>query len=54
MSGPAEGAAGSTVRRMDDHKDEFLLCVRAALAGAGFEPSGPGGDGVHLIRHTRG
>ncbi|MFG2974523.1 hypothetical protein ACGFYY_16215 [Streptomyces sp. NPDC048331] len=39
---------------MDAHEDEFLLCVRAALAGAGFEPSGPGGDGVHLIRHARG
>ncbi|KJY18185.1 MULTISPECIES: hypothetical protein [Streptomyces] len=39
---------------MDDHSDEFLLRVRAALAEAGFEPSGPGGDGVHLIRQARG
>ncbi|KJK47984.1 hypothetical protein [Streptomyces sp. NRRL F-4428] len=39
---------------MDDQSDEFLLRVRAALVEAGFEPSGPGGDGVHLIRHARG
>ncbi|MFE5488932.1 hypothetical protein ACFQ8S_02970 [Streptomyces virginiae] len=39
---------------MDDHSDEFLLRVRAALVEAGFEPSGPGGDGVHLVRHARG
>ncbi|MER7827962.1 hypothetical protein ABTX85_36000 [Streptomyces sp. NPDC096097] len=39
---------------MDDHSDAFLLRVRAAPAEAGSEPSGPGGDGVHLIRHARG